>query len=335
MRITVLVLAGFTILAIAGCSTTTVVTKHGQDKEIEQGPSRIVDEKDVKEEKGVTSKPVEPEKPTGTEKTSTHKAGIAKEEKSYNPSAVEPDLKAAKARELETPEFSPAKTGRLVDSQKAAALLREMKSEQTSKEERTRKMDELVAKVRNASDSEENKAQAQKLCVQAEKLHSEKKFNEAVAAYKKVIAIMPRHKKALAGLKQCYRDMEEEGKQAEVVKKPATAQDMLLIEQKFAAAVSLYDEGSKDDALKKFKEIVEMIQWSTTKIDTKNYLGKTRDYVEKIKIEKELEKEPAKEEEKKQPKKKAPAKEEKKETPKKPEQPKKPKIPGPGDIAPG
>jgi tetratricopeptide (TPR) repeat protein len=292
-----------------------------------------VDAKDVEEEGGVASKPVEPERPAGSAATPAGQPAHAPGKvRSYNPSAVEPDPKAARAQELEVPRIMPSRAAGQVEPEKAAALLRDMKAQESSPEERQTKMEELVAQVRNASSSDEKMKEAQELFEEAEKLHSQKKYKAAAAGYRKVLTLVPQHEQAHERLKQCYGEMEEEGKLAVVLKKPATAQDVLLLEQKFAAAVSLYDEGSNDDALKKFKEVVEMIEWSTMKIDTKNYLGKAHEYMERIKIEKELEKEPAKEKEEKQPEKKEPAKDEKKA----PEQPQKPgKIPGPGDIAPG
>jgi outer membrane biosynthesis protein TonB len=117
---------------------------------------------------------------------------------------------------------------------------------------------------------------------------------------------------------------------------------MLLLEQKFASAVRLYDDGEKDAAFEKFKEVVEMVEWSRTQIDTKNILDQARDYVERIKIEKELAGKAVPKEEQEDQNKQAPPEEEKKppeepagpKEPEKPEQPKEPQQPGPGGIAP-
>jgi len=172
---------------------------------------------------------------------------------------------------------------------------------------------------------------------EGEKLHSEGKFKEAAAVYREVLDKLPKHEGAHERLKQCYLDMERTGERPKMIKKAASPRDVLLLEQKYAAAVSLYEEDQTDEALKKFKEVVEMITFSRTNIDTKDILPKAREYIEKIKIEKQLEdKQPAKEESKEQPKPvedKKPANGEKKDV-EKPEQPKKREEPEPGGIAP-
>jgi tetratricopeptide (TPR) repeat protein len=338
----ILTLIAAAALVAAGCTQTTVTTRPVQDTDIKEGPSRIVDASELDEEEGVLSKPAEPEKaaqvaPAG--QTAPEAAGQAP----YNPSVQEADEKTAKAEEMETPLFQPKRTADEVDPKEAEKLMEEMKREILEDEEaRAKKTEGLLKEVRNSGSSEDRGEQAAAKFEEAEKLYSEKKFKEAAEAYRAVLELVPTHEGARERLTQCYRDIEEEGERAKEVKLPATAQEMLLLEQKFASAVRLYDDGEKDAAFEKFKEVVEMVEWSRTQIDTKNILDQARDYVERIKIEKELAGKAVPKEEQEDQNKQAPPEEEKKppeepagpKEPEKPEQPKEPQQPGPGGIAP-
>ena len=76
-----------------------------------------------------------------------------------------------------------------------------------------------------------------------------------------------------------------------------------------------------------------MIKWSEAKIDKKDLLGQARDYIEKIKIEKELQKPDKEEDTKDKEKKQEKSEENKQEEKKQPEQPqKKNKTPGPTNF---
>ncbi len=286
MRITAIVLATCLILLTANCITTEVTRRTVAGDEVKEGPARIVRASEVDEEKGVISKPAEPDKPEEMPVAGTDE----------------------KVEQL--PEFKPRRTAEEVSKKKARKLLEEMKPEVVNRDEaRARKLDEMLKEVKNAEISEEKKAEAEKKFEEAEKLHSQKKSEEAAAAYQAVLEIMPTHKEALERLKQCYDDMDKAGTSPHVVRKPASAQDMLLIEQMYSSAVRLYEEGKKDEALKKFTEVVSMIKWAETRIDTKGILEKAQEYVERIKIEKELAKPAPKEKEDKEKKEEPPEKE--------------------------
>lgn len=310
-------------VVLAACTTTTV-TRRGPQPDMTEGAARIVNADDLREEEGVLSKSAEPERPDAA---APAPAPGKWSRKPHNPSAREPDEEAAWAQEMQDPLFEPKRTVEEVDPRAVEKLLAQMKpkTEQTDKA-RAKKMGELTQEVRRAA--EENAAQADKKFEEAEKLYLQKKYKEATAAYLTVLDLVPTHEGALRRIRQLNADMEEAGKQAGTRKPLLTTRQMLLLEQKFAAAVRLYEDGDRDEAFAKFKEVVEMVQWSPTEIDTKSRLRKAREYIERIKIEKELAGEPRK---------KAPA--EKKEPSqgieKKPETPgqSKGKEPGPGEVS--
>jgi tetratricopeptide (TPR) repeat protein len=303
------VLACLMAVMLVSCKTTTVSVKPIRETEMKEGPTRIVDSKELEEE-GVTSKPVETNEPLPGNGEGED-SGVTK--KAPSPTKVIPPH----------------------DKKKASELLEKMKSEaESEKTERSKKFDEMVKKIRGAS-SKDITEEAKKKFDEAEKLYSEKKLEEAEEAYKKVIELVPTHREAQERLRQCRLDIEEKIKARTTEKKAAPREQVLLLEQKFAAAVCLYEEGEKDDALKKFKEVVEMIEWSRTRIDEKEILPKAREYVERIKIEKEL---AGKAQKKEAPEEKKPAEKEEK-APEKPKEPekkepeKKKEEPKPGDAA--
>lgn len=334
MRIWMFLLTVTITLAAAGC-TTTVTTTPVDETEMTQGPARVVNAEDIEEAEGVTSKPVEPEKPapieppvplSGTQPTDK-KAGP------YNPSVCEPDLKAARAQERNEPMFKPMRRADEVDPARAKALLDEMKAEiEGVQQKRAEKLENLPSKIQDASSSEDNRKKAEDKFNEAEKLYSEKKLQEAAGAYRDVLELVPKHEGALARLRQCYADMEEAKQRASVIKRPATAEEVLLLEQKFASAVRFYDDGEKEEALRRFKEVVEMIEWSPTEIDRKSILGKARDFLERIKIEKELGEKSRPAENEKPEKQEPPEQPEDKKAPEKPREPE--KTPQPGDVSP-
>ncbi len=306
------------LVAAAGCTTTTVSTRPVRETEMKEGGSRVVNASDIEEASGVTSKAPEPGKtPENPVEMGGSSGGTdsSVQEKPYTPVI---------------PKY---------DEKQAEKLLGEMKNEsEQEKTARDQKFDELVKQVRENSLPEAEREKLEKRFEEGEKLHSEGKFKEAAAVYREVLDKLPTHEGALERLKQCYHDMEKTGDRPKLIKKAASPRDMLLLEQKFAAAVSLYEEDKADEALVKFKEVVEMITFSRSNIDTKDILPKARDYIEKIKIEKDLEgKKPAKEEKKESPKpdeEKKPA-ETGKENTEKPGQPeKKQEELKPGAIAP-
>jgi hypothetical protein len=281
---------------------------------MKEGGSRVVNASDIEEAGGVISKPPEPGK---------------------NP--VEP-AGSSDGTDPNVQKKTPPPVIPKYDEKQADKLLGEMKTEmEQEKSERGKKFDELVKQVRENSIPEEERQKLEKRFEEGEKLHSEGKFKEAAAVYREVLDRIPTHQGAQERLKQCYLDMERAGGRPKMIKKAASPRDVLLLEQKFAAAVSLFEEDQVDDAMKKFKEVVEMITFSRTNIDTKDILPKAREYIEKIKIEKQLEGEQPKKEEKKEPQKPAeetkPTGGEKKDA-EKPDQSKKREEPKPGGIAP-
>ncbi len=333
MRISAYVLAAGAVLVLASCVTTTETTRLAGETEIKEGPARVVNAQDLHEDGGLTSKQVEPEQPAVPPEREAGSIALTPPVRPgsgilAHPSATVADEAAARAREKEAPLFEARRKAEDVDQEKAQALLREMKERiEKEQEERARRVEQLPSQVQGASVSKENREKAQKKFEQGEKFYSQKKHREAVTAYREVLELVPMHKEARERLTQCYADMEAEGKRARILRKPGSAQEVLLLEQKFSSAIRLYDEGSRDEAFKKFKEVVEMIEWSTTRIDTKNILGKAREYIDRINIENELAR-------KSGAKKDRPQEKKPQEEKKAPEQPEEPKKPEPGDVAP-
>jgi hypothetical protein len=324
MRTLAILTMCFLAAAAWGCTKTTVTVNPVRETEMKEGAARVVDAADIEETAGVTSKPAEgdaiPDNPAAQGKTPVEMGGSS----GGTDSTVQ--------KKTPTPVIPK------YDEKQAQKLLDEMQEEtEQEKTERDKKFDELVKQVRDNSIPEAERKELEKKFEEGEKLHSEGKFKEAAAAYCEVLDKLPTHEGALERLKQCYHDMEKAGDKPAMIKKPASPRDVLLLEQKFAAAVSLYEDDQADEALKKFEEVVEMITFSRTDIDTKDILPKARDYIEKIKIEKELGgRQPAKEEKKEPPKpdeEKKPAGDEKKDAGN-PGQPEKKEEPKPGGVAP-
>jgi hypothetical protein len=285
MRTAILAAATVSALALAGCKST-LVGERLVDTEVAEGPGRVVSAKEVKEENGVTSGPAGAQSspvPTGALET-----GPARGTPPVEPRAPGGTDEAAKKEELERPPFEPSRRADQVDSGKAQELLRDMKAEARDEQaRRAKRIEELASQVQEACASRENAEKAQKRFEEAELLYSQQKREDAVKAYLEVLDFVPRHKAALARLRQCYADMDSAARPAPA-RPPAAPQDVLLLEQKYASALRLYEEGKLEDALKKFTEAVEMIERSPGEIDTKGLLAKAREYVERIRVEREL-----------------------------------------------
>jgi len=301
MRIAFFLLAAAAFAVLAGCTTTTVTTRPVGETEMKEGESKIIEAGEAGEKEGVTSKPVEPEKPEN---------GEPKKEDGPDHGWKVPDSEMENVKKQESePGFKPTRTAQEVNKSEAEKLLEEMKKElEAEKAEREKKVEEMAAQLRNSVTSKDNTEEAAKKFSEAEKLYSEKKLEEAAAGYRKVLDLVPTHREALERLTQCYADIEKTGGKTRIIKKPATIEEITLVEQKYASAVRLYDEGNADEAAKKFKEVVEMIEWSPKEIDRKGLLEKAREFVDRIQIEKELESKPAPPENNKKEEKKGPEK---------------------------
>jgi len=156
------VLACLMTVMLVSCKTTTVSVKPIRETEMKEGPARIVDAKELKEEEGVTSKPVETIEPLAGNGEGED-SGVTK--KAPSPPKVIPPH----------------------DEKKAAELLEKMKAESAEeRKERDKKFEEMVKQIRGASSGDVTEV-AKKKFEEAEKLYSEKKLEKALSQFRKSI----------------------------------------------------------------------------------------------------------------------------------------------------